>query len=186
MTIRNFSDAFWGDPAVQKFPPLAKLLYTYSWTNEHCNPAGLYQITPSTIAFETGIAKDELPGLFDILSEKILFDYDLSILWVKNFIRRQSNSPLFFKSVAKHLSTLNCNGLIDSLLSYNKEKYNILIPYPIDTISIGYRGDTVLSIRNNNYKGGKGRGLKGEGKGEIRNNDPDKYFKGKYGHMVQW
>ena len=62
MPERRFDDGYWDDPFVQSAPKDAKLLYAYLWTNKHCNPAGLYQITPKTISFETGIS--EIVGVF--------------------------------------------------------------------------------------------------------------------------
>jgi hypothetical protein len=68
MTERGFDTGFWTEGFVQKLPKDGKLLLSYLKTNEHCNPAGVYHITLTTMAFETKIAEPELPGLLETLA----------------------------------------------------------------------------------------------------------------------
>lgn len=140
MPKRSFDDNFWGDTFVQELDKDAKLLFLYLWTNKRCNSAGLYEITPKTITFETGISTSELPKLFEILKEKVVWIPDQNIVWVKNFLKNQPQSPQFLKAVCDCLYNVNSNGIVDEYRSY----YHILgvsIPYKYrsNTTTKGWR-----------------------------------------------
>lgn len=147
MTERGFDDSFWGDPFVQDLPKDGKLLYLYLWTNKHCNQAGLYEITPKTIAFETGLNEADILELFDKLKPKVIFHPDKNLVWVKNFIKRQTKSPKFLIAVAKSLMLIHSKEAIEDLLTYNQERYTISIPYPygINNIAIPSISDLICS-----------------------------------------
>ncbi|HUV55784.1 MAG TPA: hypothetical protein VMV84_00995 [Dehalococcoidales bacterium] len=138
MTERRFDDGYWDDPFVQSLSKDGKLLYAYLWTNKHCNQAGLFQITPSTIAFETKLIEADIPELFQELNLKVIWYPAENLVWVKNFIKRQSISSKFLVAVARCLNSINSNGAINALINYNRERYALLIPYedPIDRVSI--------------------------------------------------
>jgi len=133
MPERRFETAYWSDPFVMKLPAEAKLLYVYLWTNLHCNQAGLYEIAPETISFETGLAQEEVPKLLCSLEPKITWCPEQNLVWVKNFLRHQTKSPQFLVAAAKCLQSINNNGLVREFLEYNRA-YNLSIPYqyPID------------------------------------------------------
>jgi len=138
MPERRFDDGYWDDPFVQSLSRDGKLLYAYLWTNKHCNQAGLYQITPSTIAFETKLAEADIPQLFEELAPKVVWYRGENLLWVKNFIKRQSISSKFLVAVARCLTSINNHVAVKALLDYNRERYTLLIPYeyPINRVSI--------------------------------------------------
>ncbi|MGD8228060.1 MAG: hypothetical protein PVI20_09785 [Desulfobacteraceae bacterium] len=144
MTERSFDDAFWADPFIQELSKDAKLLYAYAFTNQHCNQAGLYQITLKTISFETGIDLDSLPQLFESeLKEKVVWYANHQVLWVKNFIRRQSKSPKFLIAVARCLEKIKDKKMVEELLLYND---TLLIPYEYPTNSIPIRPTTTTDL----------------------------------------
>lgn len=138
MTERRFDDSFWGSKFVQSLEKDAKLLHLYCWTNKQCNPAGLYEITLRTITFDTGIEEADLPHLFELLQDKIVWYPDSDMVWVKNFIKRQTGGGKFLQAVAKSLIKMHNNGAVQALLNYNLERFNIEIPYQyyIDRILI--------------------------------------------------
>jgi hypothetical protein len=138
MTKRSFDDSFWGDPFVQSLNKDAKMLFAYLWTNKRCNSAGLYETTIKTISFETGISENDIPELFKILQPKVKWLPENNIVWVKNFLKHQPQSPLFLKSVESCLKSISANGLIKEFLDYNAS-VGVTIPYqyPIDTVTIG-------------------------------------------------
>lgn len=129
MTERAFDDGFWTNPFVAPLPQEGKTLYGYSFTNSHCNQAGLYKISPITISNETGISQDKLLELFNLLEEKVKWYPDANLVWVKNFIKRQAKSPYYLQAVAKSLITIHNNGAVKELLEYNLSVHNLLIPY---------------------------------------------------------
>jgi len=138
MTERGFDTGFWTGGFVQKLPKDGKLLLTYLKTNEHCNPAGVYHITLTTISFETKIPEPELPGLLVTLAPTVGWYPDDELIWVKDFIKEQTKSPKFLAAAAKALVNVANTGLIKQVISYNKEKYMISIPYQyyMDRVSI--------------------------------------------------
>lgn len=139
MTKRSFDDSFWGDPFVQGLDKDAKLLFAYLWTNKRCNSAGLYETTIKTISFDTGIPEANIPKLFTALHPKVQWVADHNLIWVKNFLKHQPQSPLFLKSVCVCLQNLSGNGIIRSFLDYNTS-VGVSIPYqyPIGMVSDGY------------------------------------------------
>jgi len=124
--IRNFDSGFWNDPSlVIKLPKDGKLLFAYLFTCAHCTPSGLYYIAEETIHNETGIAKDDLAPLFELLKPKIEWYPDDNLVWVKNFVGRQTSSPLFLKAVGKSLRQIHNETVVQTLLEYNKKKYHL-------------------------------------------------------------
>ncbi len=138
MPERGFDTGFWNDPFVQKLPQGGKTLFAYLWTNDHCNQAGLYEITPMTIAFETGLPPADIPTLLESLKPKVVWYPDENLVWVKNFIKRQSKSSKFLAAAAKSLMSIHNNGAAKELLDYNLQRYSISIPYQyyMDRVSI--------------------------------------------------
>ena len=78
------------------------------------------------------------PSIFQLIKEKVVRYPDENLVWVKNFIKRQSKSPKFLAAAAKYLTLLHNNGAIAELLKYNLDKYSISIPYPypMDTVAV--------------------------------------------------
>ena len=153
MAKRSFNDNFWGDPFVQKIDKDAKLLFLYLWTNKRCNSAGLYEITLKTISFETGLSENVIPSLFEKLKEKVVWNQKDNMVWVKNFLKNQPQSPQFLKSVSDCLYNVNCNGMIEDFRSYY-DALGVSIPYRYrsNTTGRGYRYllEPELELDNNN------------------------------------
>jgi len=139
MPERGFATETWdSDEWFQELSERQRYLFIYLWTNSHCNQAGLYHITLSTVSFATKIPKNELPDLINSLSPKVKWWPEDNLIWVQNFIKRQSKSSKFLAAAAKSLTTITNNKAIQELLDYNQRRYSISIPYGyyIDKISI--------------------------------------------------
>lgn len=129
MTERRFDTGYYNDPYVMDLPMEAKFLYTYLWTNVHCNQAGLYEIALKTISWETGITQEKIPELLEILKKKVMWLPDQNLIWVKNFLHHQSVSPTFLAAAAKCLEKVANNGLVREFIDYNRERYNLSVPH---------------------------------------------------------
>ena len=143
MPERGFATETWdSDDWFQELSIDSRYLFIYLWSNNHCNQAGLYKITPKTIAFETKLAEVAIPELMRMLSPKVKWWPEYNLVWVKNFIKRQARSSKFLQAAAKCLTTINVNGPVRELLDYNMERYSLSIPYQyyIDRLSILTRG----------------------------------------------
>jgi len=170
MPERRFDTGYWNDPDIMKLPMKAKLLYLYLWTNRHCNQAGLYEIALETIEFETGLELQDIEELLQTLKKKVTWYPDQNLMWVKNFLHRQSQSPQFLAAAAKCLKAVSNNGVVKEFIKYN-EGYTLSIPYPypIDRVSIPpYSHSVSLADKRveKQEKGvmGEGKETKGEGK----------------------
>jgi len=172
MPERGFATETWdSDEWFQELSERQRYLFIYLWTNDHCNQACLYHITLSTISFATKIPKEELPELLNSLAPKVKWWPEENLIWVKNFIKRQSKSSKFLAAAAKSLTSIRDSSAIEELLDYNMGRYSISIPYQyyMDRISILTRvtvPDTVTSPGSD----------KGEGGGE---GEPAEKFSGK-------
>jgi len=83
-----------------------KLLYIYLWTNPQCNQAGLYEITLDRIAYETKLPVDSLPSLLEALEPKVKWYAEHNIVWIKNFLKRQTKSPKFLVAAIKAMNSM--------------------------------------------------------------------------------
>lgn len=129
MPERSFDSGFWTNPYIQRLPKDAKLLYSYLWTNDHCNQAGLYRITFATIEFETQLSQTDLPNLFGILNERVSYFPEEHLIWVKNFLRHQAKSPKFIIAAIKCLNVLPLrDGLREEYETYNEEILSGTVP----------------------------------------------------------
>ncbi|GAI72820.1 unnamed protein product [marine sediment metagenome] len=172
MPERRFDDGYWDDPFVQLLSRDGKLLYAYLWTNKHCNQAGLYQITPSTIAFETKLGEADIPQLLEELAPKVIWYRGENLVWVKNFIKRQSISSKFLVAVARCLTSINHHEAVEAVINYNRERYTLLIPYeyPTDRVSIPSTSTSPSKSLSNSNKGAgvvKGKGVLPAGESDI-------------------
>ena len=149
MPERGFATETWdSDDWFQELSRDQRYLFIYLWTNNHCNPAGLYHITLTTIAFGAKFSKEELPELLHSLAPKVKWYPEENLVWVKNFIKRQSKSSKFLAAAAKSLTSIHHNGAIKELLEYNLNRYSISIPYQyyMDRISILTRATASASV----------------------------------------
>ena len=168
MPERRFDTGYWNDPDIMKLPMKAKLLYLYLWTNRHCNQAGLYGIALETIHFETGLEQEEIADLLKILEKKVAWYPEQNLIWVKNFLHRQSQSPKFVAAAAKCLKTIPDNGIIKEFIEYNA-RYTLSIPYsyPIDRVSIPSYSYALSNALEEEKGVVKGEERKGKGVGEA-------------------
>ncbi len=129
-TKRLWDTGYWSDSFIQKLPKDGKLLFWYLAHNEHCLACGLYYSTLETICFETGIEVSELPGLLKLLEPKIIWYGDHGLVWIKNFIKRQlTSAEKWLPKVAKDLTEIKEQHIVQELLQYNLDRYGISIPY---------------------------------------------------------
>lgn len=123
MPERRFDTGYWSDPGIVDLPMKAKLLYLYLWTNVHCNQAGIYKIALKTINFETGLSLDEIPESLRALEKKVVWYEEGNLVWVKNFLRRQSKSPKFLIAAIDSIKSMQNTipqDIKDDFYEYNK------------------------------------------------------------------
>jgi hypothetical protein len=145
MPERGFDTNFWAKPFVQKLPAQGKLLFAYLKTNVHCNQAGVYTITPSTIAFETGLSLAEIPGLLESLEPEVVWYPEENIVWVKPFLEEQAKSSKF---IASALSIISRDRLPEDLSEDFQEYNSHLLARITSNYSIGLTKKECVAIRD--------------------------------------
>ncbi|GAG51156.1 unnamed protein product, partial [marine sediment metagenome] len=168
MPERGFNTNYWTDPFVRKLNAHGKLLFSYLWTNDHCNQAGVYEIDLETIAFETKLPEEELPDLLQRLEPKVKWFQDKDVIWVRNFISHQAKSPKFLIAAANCLKKLNSNGISSEVVSFNLECHRISIPYRYTNDSISILPDSDSDSKSSSSSNKRKRVVKGEGEGEKK------------------
>ena len=170
MPERGFDDGFWSNPFTMRLPRDAKALLAYLFTNQHCNPAGLYKIAPETIAFETKIPEEDLPNLFELIGEKVKWYPEDSLVWYKNFVKRQAKSPKFLIAVGRCLENIKRKDVVQELIEYNYSIHSISIPYGNSSSSVsvltcapaGASKAATATKSLSNTNSGKDKRVKGE------------------------
>lgn len=92
MAYRFTDTGKWSDGWFIELDPTAKLLFMYICDN--CDVAGFFEISPRKIAFDTGIDSRGLEGALKGLQKSLIYSYDGTIVFLKNFVKHQKNLPL--------------------------------------------------------------------------------------------
>jgi len=87
---RYINTRFWSDPwVVDELDPLQRYFFLYLITNEHTNIAGIYELSLTTMANETGLTKEqvrEFLGIFESAGKVRRID---GWIMLRNFARHQ-------------------------------------------------------------------------------------------------
>ena len=105
MAYRKFDTDTWDRPWFEALSKDAKLLFIYLWTNNTCNPAGMYRISKDRIQFNCGV---NIEKHLEELKDKVLWDNRESVVWVKSFFRRQRQNNRFSEAAVSSISSLPC------------------------------------------------------------------------------
>lgn len=136
MTYRKTDTGMWTDPWFETLSPNAKLAFIYLWTNEVCNPAGMYEISPRRIKFELGY---DIDTVSEELKPKIEWYPHLNLVWVKNFFRHQVQNSKFATAALRCISQEPFK--LQMFIEYNREilkQQKIDLSGYIDTNPIPY------------------------------------------------
>jgi hypothetical protein len=74
--------------------PDFKLLFIYLFSNERATMCGLYELPIRIMSFETGLDRETITqglGVFN-KADKVNYDFDAGVVWVKNAIKYQSQA----------------------------------------------------------------------------------------------
>lgn len=129
MGYRKTLTEIWSDEWFENLSPNGKLLFLYLFTNNICNPSGIYRINQRRIKFETGIKELN----FEEIKDKVLFDN--GIVWIKNFFKHQCQNKDFAKKALEILKE-DYPQFYNLWTKYNQntlKKYNIEVE-PINNL----------------------------------------------------
>lgn len=109
----------WSDPDIESLSAGSRYVFVYLITNEHRNDSGLYPITFSKIAFETGLTPAQVNEAMQSLekSGRIIYDRETSTVWVINALRHTPVNPNIQTSVVHDLGFSSSPKLVESFVS---------------------------------------------------------------------
>ena len=132
MAYRSFSTETWQDPWFESLSIKAKLLFIYLWTNDVCNQAGCYQISPRRVEFETSL---KIQDTISELRPKAEWFKTEQIVWVKSFFKRQCANEKFALAGIRSLYCIP-KSIVELWCIHNLSN---LKKYGIDTVSVPYK-----------------------------------------------
>ena len=124
---------FWSDTWIRdNIDPLDRYLFLYFLTNEHTSICGIYELSMSVIAFETGLSKDTILRTMIPRLKPKLYYLDGWVI-IPNFIKHQNqNSPKIVKGIETELANVPPDILKKAIgYGYGIKGYT----YHIDTLS---------------------------------------------------
>ncbi len=139
--LRSVNTHFWDDPYIVDLDPIEKLLFLYFLTNPLTNLAGIYEIPPKRIAFDTGVDKEMVLKILSRFAKENKIHYIDGYIIMVNHRKNQKINPsiqknidetilLLPKSVREFFDSLYtaCTQPVDSLLQ-DKDKDEVEVKY---------------------------------------------------------
>ena len=130
MTYRKISTSIWADPDFEALEPLQRYLFLYLWTNEHCNQAGVYEISLNRIAFETRLPVEQVCLLLKDLEPKVQWLADRRAVWVLRFLKRQCQNANFAKAalgiILANYPEIGASYVLENRTTF--DRYGVKIP----------------------------------------------------------
>lgn len=102
---RYVNTKFWDDSFIMELNTTEKLLFLYLLTNPLTNIAGVYEITPKRISFDTGISSSMLQKILKKFGEADRIYYHGQHIFIKNFIKHQQNNPKIHAGIQNFLKS---------------------------------------------------------------------------------
>jgi hypothetical protein len=104
----DITTAIWEEPEFADLPPDGKLLFIWSFTNEHNNMSGLYKVRQATIAYETGLTVEGLTVALAAVAEAQLAWHEEHVMLVRSRVKRlRTKSPQIAISIARAVTQIN-------------------------------------------------------------------------------
>jgi hypothetical protein len=122
---RTVRMSFWNDPFIEDLAPLSKFLYMYLFTCSHANNLGLLEITRKKMAFETGLAVEQIEDILADFERAGKIVTDGLAVWMINFVKNQTATS---EKMIKGLQTLIKQVSSEKILEALFRKY----PYLFD------------------------------------------------------
>jgi len=143
----------WKDPDFQELDKDDKLLFIYLCTNEAVTESGVYPLTPTTVANETGISLDKVKERFnDRFFKNVIYDKEARIIFVKKMKRYGTGGrpDLIAKSILSDYASHKSKFLWEEFLKEYPDYKRLLngcstVVQPTDTLQLQY---SIYNINN--------------------------------------
>ena len=116
-----WDEAYWTDPAYQGLSFDACGVFFYLSCNLHVRPSGVYELALRVASFETRLNEERLRRSLAELSELVVLDEQVGVVWVKPFFRQHSSSWKFAVSAVDHLFAVGHESFTKRWLAYNAQ-----------------------------------------------------------------
>jgi DnaD/phage-associated family protein len=138
--FRQLHTRTWADTWFCNLKPEYKLFFIYLFSNERASAVGLYELPIRNMSFETGLDRDVIQKGLEVFikADKVLYDFETSLVWVKNMHKYQTNSSskLMARIAADIKAAPNCR-LKEDAIAWFRENTNLIHQrYGIDRVSI--------------------------------------------------
>jgi hypothetical protein len=134
---RQLHSRIWSDTWFIELKPEYKLLFIYLFGNERSSVCGLYEIPIRIISFETGLDRSVIQNAFEVFikADKIKYDFETSVIWVKNMLHYQgSSSDLLHRRIKADFKTVPECELKNEFLYWLRNTVSIPYAYAIYTM----------------------------------------------------
>jgi len=145
----------WQDEDFDALSGWAALLYIWSFTNDHCNMAGLYRVKRHTM-LESKVPANKLDAALDELIAANYVRFERGVMWVRSRVKHlRSKHPNYAVSIAKSVAVLPVDHPLRAAFLAEYAHYgwlaSELTPLNSDTVSTVYedRKDTVDRVSPN-------------------------------------
>jgi len=105
--------AIWSDSHFEEYSAEKKLVFIFLLTNQFTNKSGIYKISLRQISFSTNLERNIINEFINELinESKIRYDFDKSIIFIKNFYKYQKgmikNSKVMLATLEKNYNLTN-------------------------------------------------------------------------------
>ena len=103
---RYLDTKFWDDRYIVEKDPIEKLLFIYLLTNPLTNILGIYEISLSRIAFDTGLEQEMVLKILERFEKDNKVRYFEGYVALKNFTKYQANNPKINQGIKSLLKTV--------------------------------------------------------------------------------
>ena len=143
-------DNFWTDSYIANLDPVEKLLFLYLLTNPLCNIAGIYEIQPKRIAFDTGIDAEMVEKLLKRLvkDNKILRTGDW-ILIINHGKHQTFKNENVIKGISRIIEDLPSN--VKALKGFERLSHFTLLNLTLPSVPTSFHSVGTLTVDNPMY-----------------------------------
>ncbi len=166
----------WEDPEFEELSPAARLLWLNLLTTPTRNTAGLYHMSIRRMSFETGLEHKDITETLSTLETLgwIRWDADVSLVWVRNFVRRQPCGPSVVTKIMADIDGLGAHPFVDEFRAYYADILSTPTKQGTDTVSTPTRhGTDTIPIPSATRARGNGTVRDRNGTGTVRDGDGD-------------
>jgi len=129
---------FWEDNYVSELNSEGKLLFLYCLTNPRISLSGIYEVPLRNIALDTGIDRVVILDIFKKFETDKKIAYLGGWICIINYPKHQNyESPTILKGIENEFKLIPSN-IVDKCL---------LLGYPIDTLSIPFKGKVKAKVK---------------------------------------